>query len=521
MRWYTETKDARRIPFPRAYKSRRHPLSPEEPEESEQKEPETLPLFAVGLFAFEALLVASFVLLTFRGSERELGLDPKLNSMEIADAGLLLCLDHLRFATDTADNDGDGMVDEQIEGNIDFLEPAVVRQVEGQLGRLGTIAWSPENDTNKNGIPDFGEAGVTPIAFSGGELIAYTVFSQRDGMDNDLDGEIDEEDEAGGVTAVGQGRFGGIVSRVRYTGRFTDLFVPPRAQKWAPRAALVSGGNLSVSGPVKFRGTHAHLHANHFLNLEGEVDVGGNATSSGGLSVSGAVQVKGLASGQAPLYRIPLIDPQGLQNGADYFLNSDGKVLARDLRELHDTTAFGSWNGWMMDPEGWVFCGEDRDPSSARGTYYVFGDAHVIGTGEGATVGKEGGGGIQVFTMTLLATGSIVVTGKTHLQHHHPDGLLLLAGKDIRITGNPHLRVQFFDGIIAAHEQIEISGMLEIAGALLAQDAGQACPLVTKNSLRGPLTLTYHGEWKTKIPQHDPNRPWYRLNPWCLNFQER
>ena len=185
----------------------------------------TLLVLAVAVVFIVGGMVASILTLSTAGVKRERGLEQKFKSREIAEAGLDMSLNELRKATDTRDNDGDGAIDEGINaqsGPFGYFTPSGVIQVEGNLGRIGTLNWIPSYDANGNGLPDFNEPGVTPIAFSGGRFIVWTIFSEADGIDNNGNGTVDEADEAGSVRAISIAEYGNLTSQRRFTARFTD-----------------------------------------------------------------------------------------------------------------------------------------------------------------------------------------------------------------------------------------------------------------------------------------------------------
>ena len=70
----------------------------------------------------------------------------------------------------------------------------------------------------------------------------------------------------------------------------------------------------------------------------------------------------------------------------------------------------------------------------------------------------------------------------------HLADTLLVAGLDILIDGNPAVPLEL-TGIIAAHEQIHISGNPTIAGNIIAEDAPSTSDLVQGNSIDGNPTI--------------------------------
>lgn len=474
---------------------------------------------AIVLLIFFGTATSLFVIAS-AGAKREALAHAKSSAREIAETGMGLSLANLRQATDGADNDGDGAVDEGIAFDADLFDPAVTQTIEGRLGRIGTLLWTRSDDVNGNGYPDFEEPNVTPMEFAGGQLLVHTLFSQRDGLDNDGDGLRDEPDEAGFLTVVALGRYDGDTRQVRTTGRFRDLFAPPGSPWWTPSTAMLTGGSLKVAGNAAFFGTYGGVHANGFLSITGTPLISRDATASGGLAVSGRARIQGFSRPDAPRVPLPDVRPAALRFQADYILAAGGKVTDACGWILHDAATGGPFNGWSHLDDGWHFSGNGQNPPSIAGTYFVEGDALIVGTGQGATVGRNAAGQTQVVSMTVIATGSIHVTGSSRLVHDRPDGLLLVAGGDVRLTGTPGLE-QRLEGLVAAREQIHVSGTPEICGALVAQDAARINDLNAENLVPGTPDITCNGSLEPRIPALDPDRPWFVLDPEILSVEER
>ena len=122
--------------------------------------------------------------------------------------------------------------------------------------------------------------------------------------------------------------------------------------------------------------------------------------------------------------------------------------------------------------------------------------------------------------MTVLASGSIEIAGDTRLRHAHPDGLLLVAAGDLRLAGAPHAD-QIFEGILAAREQIRISGSPEILGCVVAQDACDKHRLNGENAVVGSPTFISVCGPRTCFPLLDPAFPWFKLDARIISVAKR
>jgi hypothetical protein len=117
--------------------------------------------------------------------------------------------------------------------------------------------------------------------------------------------------------------------------------------------------------------------------------------------------------------------------------------------------------------------------SADDGTYYVQGHVRVSGSP---------GSAVNPWRTTIIATGDIEVSGNPEVQTHLPD-TLFIAGLDVRISGNPTLG---FNGLIAAHEQIAITGSAEISGFIIAEGASSVGGTITADVTNGNAHITFN-----------------------------
>ncbi|HZC80800.1 MAG TPA: hypothetical protein VE222_03615, partial [Nitrospiraceae bacterium] len=195
------------------------------------------------------------------------------------------------------------------------------------------------------------------------------------------------------------------------------------------------------------------------------------------------------AAGNQPTVSIYLIRDYYFFPFADYILYSDGYVY--DSSWHQQPLSSGMWNCWSYNgaTQTWTLsCG-----TTINATLYVYGNATIS-----ANVGFSASPwitsivstkSIQVLSTNITARPPTVADGT--LYHSGTQNILFLARRDIKITGQPG---QNLTGIIAAREQVGISGNPSINGYVLAADAGTTSTLVTSNSISGALNLTYNGD---------------------------
>ena len=99
---------------------------------------------------------------------------------------------------------------------------------------------------------------------------------------------------------------------------------------------------------------------------------------------------------------------------------------------------------------------------------------------------------------TIIAEGYINFGGNADVANYKDasdtvdiQNLFLVAGTDIEFSGNPSNTIQ---GMMAAKEQVSISGTVSLEGFLIAADTDTSESLVTGNTISGSLTVTYNGD---------------------------
>jgi hypothetical protein len=284
-----------------------------------------------------------------------------------------------------------------------------------------------------------------------------------------------------------------------------------------PEGAIISGGDLEISGNAGIDGILGDVHANGDIDFDGSAaSISGNVTASGDIDDAGGVSVGGTLTDGVGMSTLPPVDPVemwGLLSpnytgsvvgtnyaGSWYDLCSDGTARAPDggapcggsvlYNAATATQAYRGWN-WKSSTSTW-----EKDGSGEYGgVYYVDGANVDIGKSPGssgspwnATVITNGiavPGGCETVHGDITVSGSPVMSGFI-------TGLSLVAGRDLHITGNPN---QTFNGVLAAHEQVFVSGNPSLIGSLLAESAcDTAGSPVSVTSVSGSMSITYNDD---------------------------
>lgn len=239
-----------------------------------------------------------------------------------------------------------------------------------------------------------------------------------------------------------------------------------------PLGAIVTDGNLDISGSVAVNGAGASVHSN------GDLTIGGSATVSGPITASGTYTGPLGGSGGQPEVPLPSIRAEDYRHHANFILTSTGDVTQPDGTVL--CSASGNQHN-CRDSHGWSFnagtwsIGSQGTP---LGTYYVEGAVQV--------------GSNSTLQVTIIAEGSIDLSGSPNLTAH-TDELLFVTDGDLDISGGIDTDV-IAQGQMLVHEQVSISGNATLGGQLIVEDSRPSLdPLVDVNSISGNVTIDYNG----------------------------
>ncbi len=322
-----------------------------------------------------------------------------------------------------------------------------------------------------NGLSDelTGDGGIlcNSVAFGGG---TYTVTVMDNHDDDDQSTDIDNT-----VILTSTSQKDGATKKIEVVASCA----------YCPTHALITTGNLTISGNPTFAGSRGGVHSNADLSLAGNPNIAADATASGTAAVTGNPTVGGGTLSGAAAEFLPAVDPAQFRSYADYELRPDGKIY--DKNNLQQPLVGGKWHGWQYDAgrSTWI---QTENTTAMNGTFYVTGNVEIAGD-------TSGPGGTQ-WRATVIATGDIDVSGSPNIATN-PDNppqtrnLALVAGQDIRIRGHAS---QHWEGIIAAHEQVEISGNPDLEGCVLAEDAASTSDLATSNCVSGDIHITCNGK---------------------------
>ncbi|HET7651872.1 MAG TPA: hypothetical protein VFK42_02480 [Acidimicrobiales bacterium] len=273
-----------------------------------------------------------------------------------------------------------------------------------------------------------------------------------------------------------------------------------------PEGAIISGGDLQVSGNAGISGILGDVHSNGGINFSGSAaSISGNVSASGSITGSSGVTIGGTKTSGAPQATLPPVDPVEMwallsPNNASSWYDLCGDGTARTPNggapcagtvQYDASTATQGYRGWTWTSSTKTW---KKDGSGEYGgVYFVDGANADIGKSPGSasnpwqatviTNGVSVPGGCETLYGDISVSGSPVMTGFI-------TGLSLVAGRDLDITGNPN---QSFNGVLASHEQAFISGNPTLVGSLLAESAcdtpGSPVSITT---VSGSMSIVYN-----------------------------
>jgi type IV pilus assembly protein PilW len=256
----------------------------------------------------------------------------------------------------------------------------------------------------------------------------------------------------------------------------------------ATMPAIVVDGDLVISGNADILGCSQGVHTNGNLSVSGSVTVAGTVSATGSVSISGAVSTSD-GEDVEPLEDQEEIDVESYQNptlthcdDADYTLTQQGKVVEESTGTEYDATSSAKF-GWRRtdnSPVIWEYAGDSEN----EGTFCVEGSVKLSG--------NPGSSGSPI-SMTIVAKGSIEISGGPHITADDPNGILFLAGGDIKISGNPSGEAGD-NGQMYAYSQCAISGTPDLSAQLQCKDRptpGHAVELTDDNTISGTADVGY------------------------------
>ncbi len=146
-------------------------------------------------------------------------------------------------------------------------------------------------------------------------------------------------------------------------------------------------------------------------------------------------------------------------------------------------SSFGSANGWDWDSgENTYTAGSDN---LSPGTVCAYGNISVSG---------NPGTPAAPLSPSLIATGSVQLSGNPFITADHSEGVLIIAGGDLQLNGNAQVGSENMDGLIYGGSQCQINGTPVLNGQFLCLDRPDppgALNLGDETTISGDATLNF------------------------------
>jgi hypothetical protein len=260
--------------------------------------------------------------------------------------------------------------------------------------------------------------------------------------------------------------------------------------------AIASNGNMSVGNSVEVLGLCGGVHSNDNLTLIGTPTIAGRATASDAATgtsedvlgntrtpMSGQPEVTIPPMSYADFCGAPGTNATVNKPDVEFWFTTSGMIYRKGNPVPYDATStkqFG-WRRTGASPVVWDF----NNPTSTPGRMCIEGNV-LISSGVGSAAAP-----VQ---WSIIATGSIGVSGNPYITMATEDSVLFVSGGDISITGNPSGTAISYDGLIYANSQCVVAGTPTIYGQLLCRDqltgTGNTEYAVT-TTISGSPTISY------------------------------
>ncbi|MEK9629850.1 MAG: hypothetical protein VW455_12630 [Nitrospinota bacterium] len=254
--------------------------------------------------------------------------------------------------------------------------------------------------------------------------------------------------------------------------------------------AITTQGDLGGNGSFTVGGTNGSIHSNSEVTISG-----GSATITQGATATGSCTGTGCVSGGVAPEDIPIVEPSDYKSYADYILKSDGTIQEVSSGNIYTFTSPGGghWSTSTTGDGDALFDGLRLQSGVWKASSSTITDGMFYVEGDFSTTGCPAG-----WQTTIIAEGYINFGGNADVANYKDandtadiQNLFLVAGTDIEFSGNPSNTIQ---GMMAAKDQLSISGTVSLEGFLVAADVGTSENLVTSNDIGGSLTVVYNGD---------------------------
>lgn len=258
--------------------------------------------------------------------------------------------------------------------------------------------------------------------------------------------------------------------------------------------ALLVNGDLVVTGSIEISGLKGNVHANGDIDISGNsYAVSGDATAVGTFTAANADQnIGGVYGGSRPTINVPDIDANNYIDQATHILKADGTIQA-----VGTAPACVNSCGWSFNSGTWRITNADQDNASS-GTFFAEGNVVIAGS-------PNGGSKSTPLALSVIALGSISVTGNPTLRPENALALQFVTNGDLKIHGNVDTDDPQVEGQSLVRNQLHVGGNPDLRGQIIVQDladCAEPCSNLTDlNAIVGNMDIVYDGSFGDLISE--------------------
>ncbi len=145
------------------------------------------------------------------------------------------------------------------------------------------------------------------------------------------------------------------------------------------------------------------------------------------------------------------------------------------------------------DPWGWKWIAADTTYKLGNGTNPQSGTLCVMDNNVelSGDIGADG----APLDMSVIATGSVQLTGGAFISATQEDGIAILAGGDLELSGTSGVSSDNFEGLIYVNSQCDVSGSATVKGQMICVDnpnpAGSRDLDPFQNEFSGSISVSF------------------------------
>lgn len=266
--------------------------------------------------------------------------------------------------------------------------------------------------------------------------------------------------------------------------------------------AIAANGSLTMANNAKALGYCGAVHANDDLTLSGTGTVVASTVTASD-QVSGTTK-DSLGAAKSPIGGRPPVEIPAMTyaqfcgtpgtnattnfNDVELWLTSTGVLYRKGIATgvtsaISSTTKYHGW-WYTAGTSTWSFT-SGGTPAPVPGKVCIEGNVEMSGNIGSATI---------PFQISVIATGSVRVSGTPYLTPATTDSIGIVSGGDVSIAGNPSAGAISYEGLIYAHSQCLGTGSATMRGQLLCANnptPATATEWIATNTLQGNFQVTY------------------------------